>query len=192
MGRIEVPLDAAQQFAALQRQVAEQGRRTIPGAARLSQRSAGAVAYRVRAAGNIYPFAGGINVRVIDLTATVIPGRLYQVSVRAGLWVDGAGDSMMDSRITYTVDGSQPVVGSTPMRTISTLVGQFGSVREASLDALFPVPLTCTTLRTLFYVNGTGGGGRTYGVYSDIVTNMWQPTMWITDMGTPAGTGTDY
>jgi hypothetical protein len=191
MGRIEVPLDPGQQLAALQRQVAEQGRRTIPSATLRSQYSTGIVAYRVRAAGNISGLAGPVDRAVVGVTATVTPGRLYQVSGRVGAWVDGTGDALTLVTLYYTIDGSAPIAsGSAILRQITHLVGQNSNVREGVVDALFPCPPTCTTLRCMLAVYCYSG--RTYGIYSATTGGVWPPTLWVTDQGIPAGTGVDY
>ena len=194
MGRIEVPTDHTQQHADIQRQLDEQARRTIPGTGQLSSYSTGIVGYRIRLIGNKYPVGTGTDVAVMDISAPVTEGRIYKVSARAGLWVDGAGDATIESTISYTVDGTAPTTASQCLRVITTLVGQFGDVRESSIDQLLVAPPDCTTLRCLYFVHGAHSG-RTYGVYSPAPGSFrpWPVEMWITDMGgAPAITGADY
>jgi len=195
MGRVEVPTDLLQQHAQLRTELREVARRTIPSAGAIDRLSAGAVAFRERVGGNFAPFNGAVSRAVMELSATgLVPGRTYQVSVRAGVWVDGPGDATMACWLAFTTDGTTPTTASLILRSTSFLCGQFGSVREAIIDGtMAPWPEDADTLRALFCVYGHDGG-RVFGVYNDLnfAGNRWPVSMWITDMGKPTSGGIDY
>lgn len=127
-------------------------------------------------------------VSVIDVSASVIAGRLYTVKApNLGIFPGSAAGRVL-TQLTYTTDGTVPTVNSAILVNGQVSLPYVGMVFSLGMEATLPIAATGTLRVLLSYF---GPGDQTYQMYGTAAG--WPIELIIEDSGIDPGvTGTNY